>query len=158
MRYLEGKNGDKVHSFVFQCLFRALFRGTRCVFPRIRPPRLVVNGATRNAQCATDNLSVIPWAFGTQCITRRRPFDSERGGLSNFVWTYNLYSTLARPGNFFSCGMAWVRENLFSCKHGVTTVTVRCTEAEAITRNSSAIESSRILLISNYKAIVNKER
>ena len=29
--------------------------------------RLVVNGATRNAQCATDNLSVILWAFGTQC-------------------------------------------------------------------------------------------
>ena len=27
---------------------------------------LVVNGATRNAQCATDNLSVILWAFGTQ--------------------------------------------------------------------------------------------
>ena len=123
--------------------------------------RLVVNGATRNAQCATDNLSVIPSvrrynlqlykiafslyssilsiryfeivrssqfekpekekrrierkaycdvisyfivpyvgpkyfrAFGTQFYhqpVRGRPFDSEGGGLSNFVWTNNLFS------------------------------------------------------------------
>ena len=30
---------NKVHSFVFQCLFCALFRGTRYASSRIRPPR-----------------------------------------------------------------------------------------------------------------------
>ena len=32
-------------------------------------------------------------------------FDSEGGGLSNFVWTDNLFSAWARSGNLFSCGM-----------------------------------------------------
>ena len=37
---------------------------------------------------------------------RGQLFDSEGGGgLSNLVWTDNLFSALARPGNLFSCGM-----------------------------------------------------
>ena len=64
---------------------------------------LVVNGATRNTQCATDNLSVILWGLwnamqGDDLILRG-------GGLSNFVWTDNLFS-------------AWARENLFLCDMG----------------------------------------
>ena len=38
---------------------------------------------------------------------RGRLFDFEGGGggLSNFVWTDNLFSAWARSGNLFSCGM-----------------------------------------------------
>ena len=35
---------------------------------------------------------------------RGRLFDSEGKGLLNFVWTDNLFSAWARPGNLFSCG------------------------------------------------------
>ena len=55
--------------------------------------------ATRNAQQTIYRLYF--GAFGTQL------FDSEGGGggLSNFVWTDNLFSAWARSGNLFSCGM-----------------------------------------------------
>ena len=52
------------------------------------------------------------------------------GGLSNFVWTDNLFSVWARPGNFFLCGMGSGKFILFSCKHGITTG--HCTEAITI--------------------------
>ena len=58
------------------------------------------------------------------------------GGLSNFVWTDNLFSAWARPGNYFH--VAWARENIFSCKHGKPQST------EAITRLSNVIESSSL--------------
>ena len=56
------------------------------------------------ARRATDNLSVILWGLYNWHV-RGRPFNSEGGGLSNFVWTDNLFSGLAQPENLFSCGM-----------------------------------------------------
>ena len=91
--------------------------------------------ATRNRQFIGYTLGL--WnALGDDHLILRR-----RGGLSNFVWTDNLFSAWARPGNFFSCGMGlgkiYFRVNM------VSQFTVHCTEA--INRNSNAIESSRIL-------------
>ena len=71
--------------------------------------RLVVNGATRNAQCATDNLSVILWGLWNAILQLACKGTTiwfwGGGGLSNFVWTDNLFSAWARPENLFSCGM-----------------------------------------------------
>ena len=64
---------------------------------------LVVTGATRNAQCATDNLSVILW--GPWNAMKGDDHLILRGRLSNIFWTDNFFLAWARPGNLFSCGM-----------------------------------------------------
>ena len=99
--------------------------------------RLVVNGATRNAQCATDNLSVILWAFGTQCEGTTIWFWG--GGAVKFCLTDNLFSAWARSGNLFSCGTGsgknYFRVNMVN--HSPLRQLIN-------TRNSNVIESSGI--------------
>ena len=88
----------------------------------------------RDAQCTTDNLSVILWGLWKAMLGD--DYLIREGGLSHFALTDNLFSAWARPGHLFSRGMG--SENLFSCKHGKPPST------EAITRNSNVIESSSI--------------
>ena len=92
----------------------------------------------RNRQFSNTGYTLGP----LECNVRGRLFDSEggEGGSQNIVWTDNLFSAWARPGNFFHVTnhVAWARENLFSCKHGKPQST------EVFTRNSNVIESSQI--------------
>ena len=57
--------------------------------------------ATRNAQQTIYRLFFGP----LERNVRGRLFDSEGEGLSNVVWTDDLFSAWARPGNLFSFGM-----------------------------------------------------
>ena len=61
----------------------------------------------RDAQRAMRNRQFIGYTLGPlKRYIRGRLFDSEGGGgLSNFVWTDNLFSAWARLGHLFSCGM-----------------------------------------------------
>ena len=59
----------------------------------------------RDAQRATRNRQFIGYTLGLlERNVRGQLFDYE-GGLSNFVWTDNLFSAWALPGNLFSCGI-----------------------------------------------------
>ena len=62
-------------------------------------------------RCAIRNRQFIGYTLGPlECNVRGRLFDSEGGGergSQNFVWTDNLFSAWARPGNFFH--VAWAR-------------------------------------------------
>ena len=60
--------------------------------------------AMRNRRFIGYTLGPLERNFTT--LIKERPFDFEGGGVSNFVWTDNLFSAWARS------------ENLFSCKHG----------------------------------------
>ena len=94
----------------------------------------------RDAQCATDNLSVILWGLWNAMQGDDYLILRGGGGLSNFVWTDNLFSAWARSGNLFSCGMG-SGKFLFVYKHGpVNHMPLR----QLITRNSNVIESSSI--------------
>ena len=54
----------------------------------------------RDAQRAMRNRQFIGYTLGPlERNVRVRLFDSEGGGLSNFVWTDNLFSAWARSGN-----------------------------------------------------------
>ena len=71
-----------------------------------------------DAQRAMRNRQYIGYTLGPplERNVRGRLFDSNGGGgLSNFVWTDNLFSAWTREIYFH---VAWVRENLFSCTHG----------------------------------------
>ena len=89
-----------------------------------------------DAQRAMRNRQFIGYTFGfwNAILGLRRRF--WEGRLLNFVWTDNLFSGWARPGNIFLYGMG--SENLFSYKHGKPQST------EAITRNSNVIECRSI--------------
>ena len=68
----------------------------------------MANCKWRDAQRAIRNRQFIGYTLGPlERKVRGRLFDSEEGGggLSNFVWTDNLFSAWARSGNLFSCGM-----------------------------------------------------
>ena len=67
---------------------------------------------------------------------RGRLFDSEGGGLSNFVLTDNLFSAWALSGNLFSSGMGSGKFSVNMVNHSPL--------RQFITRNSNVIESSSI--------------
>ena len=95
----------------------------------------------RDAQRTMRNRQFIDYTLGPlKRNVRGRPFDSERGGggLSNVVWTDNLFSAWARPENLCPCGMG----KIYFCVNMVyphSTALIK-----AITRNSNVIESSSI--------------
>ena len=57
------------------------------------------------ARRAMPNRQFIGYTLGPlERYVRGRLFDSEGGGLLNFVWTDDLFPAWARSGNLFSCG------------------------------------------------------